>query len=195
MAEIQTAYVRIRPLTTGFRGEATRQLRPQLAGVAAETRRLSGASGDLNKNLSKTTRGFIAANASAIGLGRALAFASAGFLGGAGLGAAFRFAVGGVANFERELNVLQAVTNASAAQLVQLGDESKRLGADLSLPGASAADAAQAMSALARGGLDVTNTLASARGVLQLAAAAQIENAEAATITARALNSFGLAGT
>src|SRR3990172_4511117 len=50
------------------------------------------------------------------------------------------------------------------------------------------------MTELAKAGLDVNESIAGARGVLQLAAAAQIDNAEAAQLVANSLNAFGLAG-
>jgi TP901 family phage tail tape measure protein len=50
------------------------------------------------------------------------------------------------------------------------------------------------MTELAKAGLSVEEAMAGAEGVLQLATAAQISNAEAAQIAANALNSFGLAG-
>jgi cysteinyl-tRNA synthetase len=58
----------------------------------------------------------------------------------------------------------------------------------------AAADAALAMLELSKAGLDVTNTMDAARGVLMLAAAGQMSNAEAAQIAAGALNAFGLEG-
>ena len=50
------------------------------------------------------------------------------------------------------------------------------------------------MTELARAGLSVEDSLAGAEGVLQLATAAQIDFADAAKISANALNSFGLEG-
>ena len=50
------------------------------------------------------------------------------------------------------------------------------------------------MTELARAGLDVQNSIIGARGVLELAAAAQISNADAATLVASGLNAFSLAG-
>ena len=53
----------------------------------------------------------------------------------------------------------------------------------------------RAMTTLAKAGLSVEDAMTGAKGTLQLATAAEIENAEAAQITASALNAFGLAGT
>jgi TP901 family phage tail tape measure protein len=102
--------------------------------------------------------------------------------------------VKGAANYESSLNTLKAVTGASSKEMEQLSKKAITLGNDVTLPGTSAADAAAAMTELAKGGLSVRDSMDAAKGVLQLSAAAQIGNADAATITARALNSFGLKG-
>jgi TP901 family phage tail tape measure protein len=96
--------------------------------------------------------------------------------------------------FEQTMNVLQATTGASEEEMAALSQTAIALGSDLELPGTSAADAGEAMLELSRAGLSVQESMDAARGVLQLSAAAQISNAEAATITANALNTFGLAG-
>jgi hypothetical protein len=49
----------------------------------------------------------------------------------------------------------------------------KRLGADITLPATSAKDAADAMLELNKAGLSVKHTMAAAKGVLQLSAAAE----------------------
>lgn len=94
--------------------------------------------------------------------------------------------------YTSNLNELQAVTGATGVQMAKVGQVAKDLGSDLSLPGTSAADAAAAMKELAKGGLDVDEAMTAAKGTLQLAAAAQIEAAQAAEIQSDALNQFGL---
>ncbi len=94
--------------------------------------------------------------------------------------------------FQANLNSLQAVTRATDQQMSAVGATATRLGSDLTLPATSAADAAEAMLELAKGGLSVEQAMAAAKGTLQLAAAAQITGAEAASIQSAALNSFGL---
>lgn len=96
--------------------------------------------------------------------------------------------------FEQSLNILKTVSHANEEEMKQLSDRARELGADLTLPGTSAADAADAMAELAKAGLNVNEILAASRGVLQLSVAGQISNAEAARITANALNAFGLEG-
>lgn len=146
------------------------------------------------RTLDRFGRGALASSGAARGLGKSIAFASTAFLGGAGLGAALKFVIGKAASFETMLNTLQAVTRAAGGAMKRAGDLAKRLGADIRIPGASAADAAEAMTELAKGGLSMRQAMAATRGTLQLAAAAQLGNAEAAKITVSALNAFQLKG-
>lgn len=94
--------------------------------------------------------------------------------------------------YQANLNQIQAVSGATGSQMAAVSAKAIALGNDLSLPATSAADAAQAMLELAKGGLSVDQAMQAAKGTLQLAAAAQISGADAATIQANALNSFGL---
>jgi TP901 family phage tail tape measure protein len=111
-------------------------------------------------------------------------------------------AVGGLAaasikaagDFEGTLNSFQAVSGATGKEMTQVGKVAKQLGNDIHIPGASAADAADSMTELAKGGLSVRDSMSAAKATLILAAAAQTSNAEAATVTARALNTFSLKG-
>lgn len=96
------------------------------------------------------------------------------------------------ADVEQTLNVLGATSGATAAQLEEVRDVAIKLGGDLDLPNASAQDAAEAMLELSKAGFTVQESMAAAKGTLQLAAAAQIDAGEAAAITAQAINSFGL---
>lgn len=94
--------------------------------------------------------------------------------------------------YTNQLNTLQSVSQATGVQMTQVGNLAKQLGADMTLPATSAADAAAAMTELAKGGLTVTQAMTAAKGTLQLAAAAQIDAARAAEIQSDALNQFGL---
>ncbi len=94
--------------------------------------------------------------------------------------------------YQNSLNTLQAVSHATGDQMARVGATAKALGSDMSLPATSAADAAAAMTELAKGGLSVDQAMTAAKGTLQLAAAAQIDAAQAATIQSQALNAFGL---
>lgn len=94
--------------------------------------------------------------------------------------------------YETNMNVLQAVTHASTAEMEQAGATARALGKDISIPATSASDAAVAMETLAKGGFTVQQSMEAAKGTLQLAAAAGIDAATAADIESRALNAFTL---
>lgn len=97
-------------------------------------------------------------------------------------------------NYQQSMNILQAVTGATGKQMNTLGDQAIALGADLKLPNVSAKDAADAMTALGKGGLSVKQIMGATRGVLQLGTASNTDFADSAVIVARALKAFGLEG-
>ncbi|WP_434642771.1 phage tail tape measure protein [Thermoanaerobacterium thermosaccharolyticum] len=97
-------------------------------------------------------------------------------------------------DFESMQNTFQAVSGATSAQMQKMSQLAKQLGNDITLPGTSATDAAAAMTELVKAGLSIDDTFKAVKATLQLSAAAQIDNAEAATIVGQALNSFGLSG-
>lgn len=98
------------------------------------------------------------------------------------------------ADFEQNLGLLRAVTGSTQAQLKSLKETSIALGNDLSLPGVSAADAAQAMTELGKAGLGVNDILKASKGVLQAAKAGNLDYATSATIVSNALLAFKLSG-
>lgn len=126
--------------------------------------------------------------ASNLGKGLGLAIAGGTAIAAVGLKKALEIGV----EYTNQLNTLQAVTQATGVQMAAVGNLAKQLGADMTLPATSAADAAAAMTELAKGGLSVDQAMIAAKGTLQLAAAAQIEAAQAAEIQSDALNQFGL---
>ena len=161
---------------------ASRELVVHIVGDSKSLERALGRStrvaGKFNRDL---TRGFRSTTAA--------------LLGGAGVAAAFTSTINRAASFEKSLNVLQAVSGATATQMERISAVATQLGADITLPATSAKDAAEAMLELSKGGLSVEDTMNAARGSLQLAAAAHITAAEAAQIQARQLNAFNLEGT
>lgn len=116
----------------------------------------------------------------------------AGGLGFAGVGMALKGVVQAGMEFETNLNTMQAVSGATASQMRNVKQAARELGTDSSFVSTSAADAALAMTELAKAGMNADQSMTAARGTLQLAEAAQISGAEAATIQANALNAFGL---
>lgn len=140
-------------------------------------------------------RGATATGGGLLGVRGATLAASNAFLAGAVAVAVFAKAVQSAAGLEQELNVFQATANATASEMERVSAEARILGADITLPSVGAKDAAEAMTDLAKAGLDVQDSLDGARGTLQLATAAQISNAESTELVASALNSFSLQGT
>jgi TP901 family phage tail tape measure protein len=169
------------------------QIQTQKAAIAQQRLLLKGQSAAARQQKT-TARGFASTILSLGGIRGATLAASSAFLAGAVAAALFAKSLGSFAALEEQLNVFQATTGATNEQMQEVAKTARQLGADISLPGVSAADAASAMGQLARAGLSVRDSIAGARGVLELAAAAQISNAEAADLAASALNAFGLAG-
>src|SRR3990167_3288165 len=124
------------------------------------------------------------------GLARAAGLAAV--AGGAAIATGFAFAIKAAANFEQQLNTFQAVSGATGKEMAQVSKLAKKMGKDLTLPGTSAKDAAEALTELAKGGLSVNKAMGALKATLQLSAAAQITNARAAVIVSDALNAFGL---
>ncbi len=139
-------------------------------------------------------RGFLATAAAALGLRGAALAANTFFIGGAVAAIAFGKSVKSAADFQSDLATFNVVAGATADEMERVSAAAQQLGQDVSLPGVTASDAADAMLELSKAGLSVQDSLSGARGVLQLATAAQISNADATQIAASALNAFGLAG-
>jgi TP901 family phage tail tape measure protein len=186
------------------------QLANDAAGAGAATalrnqiRSLEGAEGALNEtsraaaraasNMSQLRRGVLSTSLSFLGIRGATLAASARFLIAAAAVATFAKAVTSAAETATQLNVFRATTQSTADEMERVGALARELGADLSLPGVTALDAAQAMTELAKAGLSTQDAMDGARGVLQLATAAAIDNAQATELAANAINAFGLAG-
>ncbi|MEJ6013292.1 phage tail tape measure protein [Corynebacterium sp. H127] len=117
---------------------------------------------------------------------------------GAGLGVAmggaeiFKGITAAGMDFQTQMNTLSGVTQATGAQLDQVSAKARELGNDNNLTATSASDAAAAMTELAKGGFTVEQSMDAAKGTLQLAAAAQIDAASAATIQSQALQAYNL---
>ncbi len=111
---------------------------------------------------------------------------------GAGLVTGFGVAVGAAANFEKEMSGVAAVSGATGAELRLLGESALKAGADTSF---SASEAARGQAELAKAGISTADILGGAlTGSLALAAAGQLDVAQAAEISAQAMNIFGLEG-
>jgi TP901 family phage tail tape measure protein len=201
-----TVPVQVTPVATTGTGLAGQQA--ALRGVNDETRkgaeeakRLAQTEREAAKEAAEHARqlrglgkGAGSAALSLVGLRGATLASTAPFLAGAAAAVSFAKAVGLASEFQKQLAVLQATSGATATELEAVSEAAKQLGADVTLPSVSAIDAAQAMTELSKAGLSVQESIDGARGVLQLATAANIDNAAATELAASALNAFGLAG-
>jgi TP901 family phage tail tape measure protein len=98
-------------------------------------------------------------------------------------------ALNSAADFESSMNLMQASSGATGAQMDALQAQALSLGATTSF---SAGEAAAAMLELSKAGMSAEQVSAAIPGVMDLAAAGGINLADAATITSNAINSFGL---
>lgn len=93
------------------------------------------------------------------------------------------------AAFEQSLLGLQVVSGATAAQMRELEDQSRALGATSMF---SAQQAADAQNFLAMAGFNVNETLSATPGILELAAAGSLDLATAADLASNVLGGFRL---
>lgn len=193
------------PVTAGVAAagalSSTQGLLVASRGATVAVQQLAGAEAALDTVTKKATvsqaglrKGFLATGLAAAGARGATLAASSSFLLGAVAATALVKSLQAFASLETQLNVFKVTTGATADELERVAQTARQLGADITLPAVSSADAAAAMTELAKAGLSVEDALAGARGVLQLSTAAQISTGEAAEFAANALNSFGLAG-
>lgn len=175
---------------------ATKEARvaSETAGATAVRRAATASMATQTRQLGQLERGVGATALSFAGLRGATLAASGPFIAGAAAAVTFSKALGLASGFASQLNVLKVTSGATADQMERVSAAAQALGRDISLPGVSAVDAAQAMTELSKAGLSVEDSIGGARGVLQLATAAQIDNASATELAASALNAFGLAG-
>jgi TP901 family phage tail tape measure protein len=112
-------------------------------------------------------------------------------LGGAAV-AGFGMAISKAADFDRSMSGVQAATRASASELDDLREAAMKAGADTAF---SAGEAADAITEMAKAGVSTADILdGGLNGALALAAAGELEVADAAEIAASAMTQFGLSG-
>lgn len=111
---------------------------------------------------------------------------------GAVLVGAFGYAVKAAADFDKQMSEVGAVSGATGKELGQLRQAALDAGRDTAY---SATEAAKAEAELTKAGMSTRDVLGGGlKGALSLAAAGQIDLADAATITAQSLNTFHLNG-
>jgi len=140
----------------------------------------------LRADISSYTRGMRTAARSTSQL------AGAGAAIGTAMVAGFAVAAASAAKFDKSLSNVRAVTGASSAEMAKLRSAALEAGKTTSY---TATEAADAEAELARAGVSVANITGGAlKGSLALAASGQLDLADAATISAQAMNTFGLKG-
>jgi TP901 family phage tail tape measure protein len=164
------AYVTVMVDTSKFTRDLNSNVKQSMKGVEQTTGKSMAGVGGVAGTMMKT--GALAAGAVAVG-----AIVQIGKMG---------------MEYQNSLNIFQAATGATVAQMDKVKVAARALGNDITLPGVSAKDAAAAMTELAKGGLNVEQSMMAAKGTMQLATAAQIDGAQAAEIQANALAMFGL---
>jgi TP901 family phage tail tape measure protein len=107
---------------------------------------------------------------------------------GGAVAAIMGVAVTQAAQFERKLSDIKSVSGASVAEMEQLADLAKKAGESMSF---SASEAAAGIEELIKAGLSVEQVInGGLLGALDLAAAGELELADAAAIASTALNAF-----
>lgn len=102
---------------------------------------------------------------------------------------AFRGLIGSAGDFEQSMNRLSAVSGVTGDAFDSMRGQAKTLGTETRF---SANEAADGMTFLAMAGFDANQILAATPGVLQLAAAANLELAESADIVSNVLTGYRL---
>jgi TP901 family phage tail tape measure protein len=167
MAEVASAFVSLIPSARGFGRATEKQIAP-----------------DIDRAGKKSGSRF--GGMMAVGL------KTGALAGGVAVAALTKQAVSLEAEFSKTMNVLRATTGASSKEMQNLSDLAMKMGADTVF---SASDAGQAMLELARGGIKPAEIAAGGiQGTLTLAAAGELEMAEAANIAVKSMGQFNLAG-
>lgn len=116
--------------------------------------------------------------------------AKAAAIGGAAIAGGLALAVNAAADFEQRMSAVEAVSGASGSQMDALRGKALQLGKDTQF---SASESAQAIEELVKAGISIPDVLnGAADAVVNLAAAGEIDMPQAATISANAMNQFGL---
>ncbi|MER7047955.1 phage tail tape measure protein [Streptomyces jumonjinensis] len=94
--------------------------------------------------------------------------------------------------YQRGMNLFRAVSSAAGSQMKRAADTAQELGNDLSLPGSTAADAAEGMVELSKAGFRADQSIDSVRASLQLASAADVNAALSARYLGDIMDQYGL---
>ena len=190
-------------------GTAWLQLKPSMKGIASNIHKELGNGADkAADDASKSIDSKLASSAKKTGskiassIGDALkqaastgvkAFAILGTATATSLGAFLKSSVQTANEFNDSLSELGYVSGATADEMQRLSKQAQELGSDIQLPGATASGAAQAMTELAKAGLNADQTIAASKGTMALAITGQMDFADAATTTVGVLNGYAMA--
>lgn len=94
--------------------------------------------------------------------------------------------------YQQAMNAFGAVTGATQFQMKRAAMTAAQLGNDLSLPNASATEAAEAMVELAKAGFRTDQAISATRASLTLASAAQVSAADSAKYLGDMMDQFGM---
>ena len=94
--------------------------------------------------------------------------------------------------YQQQMNAFGAVTGATQMQMKRAAATANQLGNDLSLPGATAGDAAEAMVELAKAGFRTDQAISATAASLRLASAAQVDAADSAKYLGDIMDQFGM---
>ncbi|MFD8516604.1 phage tail tape measure protein [Streptomyces antimycoticus] len=94
--------------------------------------------------------------------------------------------------YQQAMNTFGAVTGATKIQMQRAAATASQLGNDLTLPQATAADAAEAMVELAKAGFRTDQAISATRASLTLASAAQVNAADSAKYLGDMMDQFGM---
>ena len=154
-----------------------------LGGISGRVQEAGGATVDfgtrIDAAMARNDRALSAAR------GQMMDAAAAGYMLYRGLSAPINAAAG----FERSMNRVRALSNATDDQFSALSNQARELGRTTMY---SASQASDAMGFLAMAGFEVEDILGAMPGTLQLAAAGQVELARAADIASNVLSAYGM---
>uniref|UniRef100_A0AAU2V7Y0 Phage tail tape measure protein n=1 Tax=Streptomyces sp. NBC_00003 TaxID=2903608 RepID=A0AAU2V7Y0_9ACTN len=177
---------------------ATRQINSLAGRASTASTHLNSLGGNANTARTHLTRAGDEGDRSMRGLERTLAnvrsrgASLAGLLSGGALLMGTADVVEEGNRYQREMSQFQAVTGATAGQMQRAGWMANKLGADLSLPTVTAADAAGAMVELAKAGFRTDQSITAVRAALVLSSAAGVSAADSAKYLGDIMDQFGL---
>jgi hypothetical protein len=190
--QIAEAFVRVRPLTTGFAQELNRQIKPGLTQFENQLR-------SSNRELGRFSRGALAGSGAVSHLGRSKAFASGSFLGAAGFVAVVRSSISIAEKFEKAARGLDAQLVASGQSAAAAAPLIAKTNLQMANLGITADESELALGRLIRATGDTARATRLMGLTADLAAARHISLGQAALVVGKivqgnvvALNRYGL---